>query len=209
MIVRCGMNAPMISAYTGRRAEQVMRGAIMMVASRSRGFWMVRVAMIPGMAQAKLDSKGMNARPESPTLPITRSSKKAARGRYPVSSRIRMKKNRMMICGRNTRTLPTPARTPFTSRSLSRLAGNPAPSQSPNAATPNLIAFIGHCAQANTARTTRTRLTARITGPNRGCSTTASTRSLKVTPWRRSPPTNPRIRRTSVWSCSRSNELQA
>jgi hypothetical protein len=41
----------------------------------------VRVAMMPGMAQAKLDSSGMNERPDSPTLPITRSSRKAARGR--------------------------------------------------------------------------------------------------------------------------------
>ena len=33
-----GMNAPISSAYTGRRAEQVISGAIMMVASRSRMF---------------------------------------------------------------------------------------------------------------------------------------------------------------------------
>jgi len=59
----------MSSAYTGRRAEQVMRGAIMMVARRSRAEGMVRAAMMPGMAHAKLDSSGMNARPESPTRP--------------------------------------------------------------------------------------------------------------------------------------------
>ncbi len=53
----------------------------MIVASRSRTFGMVRVAMMPGTAQAKLDSSGMNARPESPTLPIIRSSRYAARGR--------------------------------------------------------------------------------------------------------------------------------
>ena len=57
----------MSSAYTGRRAEQVMSGAIMMVASRSRADGMVRVAMMPGMAQAKLDSSGMKARPDRPT----------------------------------------------------------------------------------------------------------------------------------------------
>ena len=111
----------MISAYTGSRAEQVISGAIMIVAKRSRGFWMVRVAMMPGIAQAKLDSKGMKARPDKPTLPMTRSSKNAARGRYPESSSIKIKKNRMMICGRNTSTLPTPASTPLTSKSLSRL----------------------------------------------------------------------------------------
>ena len=53
----------------------------MIVASRSFQWAMVRVAMIPGMAQAKLDSSGMKARPERPTLPIRLSSRKAARGR--------------------------------------------------------------------------------------------------------------------------------
>ena len=71
----------MSSAYTGSRAEQVMSGAIMIVVSRSRQLPMVRVAITPGMAQAKLDSSGMKERPDSPTVPITRSSRKAARGR--------------------------------------------------------------------------------------------------------------------------------
>ena len=47
----------------------------MMVATRSRMFGMVRVAMIPGIAQANDDSSGMKARPDRPTLPITRSSR--------------------------------------------------------------------------------------------------------------------------------------
>jgi hypothetical protein len=71
----------MSSAYTGNRAEQVIKGATMMVTRRSRGLPMVRAAMMPGMAQAKLDSSGMNERPLRPTPPISRSSKKAARGR--------------------------------------------------------------------------------------------------------------------------------
>ena len=141
----------MMSAYTGNRAEHVINGAIMMVLSRSRGFWMVRVAMMPGMAQAKLDNKGMNARPDSPTLPIRRSSRKAARGRYPESSSTKMKKNKMMICGRNTSTLPTPASTPLMNKSLSKLAGSEWPTHSPTTPTPDLMASIGTCAQANTA----------------------------------------------------------
>ena len=40
---------------------------------------MVRVAMIPGTAQAKLDSKGMKARPDSPAWLISRSMRNAAR----------------------------------------------------------------------------------------------------------------------------------
>ncbi len=71
----------MISAYTGSRAEHVMSGASMMVARRSRGLAIVRVAMMPGIAQAKLDSSGMNERPESPSPPMSRSSRNAARGR--------------------------------------------------------------------------------------------------------------------------------
>ena len=71
----------MSKAYTGKRAEQVMSGATRMVAMRSRMSGIVRVAMIPGMAQAKDDNSGMKARPERPTLPITRSSRYAARGR--------------------------------------------------------------------------------------------------------------------------------
>ena len=79
--VRAGTKAPIDSMYTGRRAEQVIGGAMRMVTSRARGSAMVRAAMMPGMAQAKLDSSGMNDRPDSPTLPISRSSRKAARGR--------------------------------------------------------------------------------------------------------------------------------
>jgi ferrous iron transport protein B len=40
---------------------------------------MLRVAMMPGMAQAKLDSSGMKLRPERPTPAIMRSIRKAAR----------------------------------------------------------------------------------------------------------------------------------
>jgi hypothetical protein len=47
-----GTNAPMSSVYTGRRAEQLMSGTTMMVARRSLGSSMVRVAMTPGTAQA-------------------------------------------------------------------------------------------------------------------------------------------------------------
>jgi hypothetical protein len=53
----------------------------MIVASRSRGFAIVRVAMMPGIAHAKLDSSGMNERPDRPTPPIMRSSRNAARGK--------------------------------------------------------------------------------------------------------------------------------
>ena len=76
-----GMKAPISSAYTGSRAEQVISGATMIVVRRSRGSWIERVAMMPGMAQAKLDSSGMKLRPVRPAARIGRSSRKAARGR--------------------------------------------------------------------------------------------------------------------------------
>ena len=75
------MNAAISSVYTGSRAEQVISGATRMVVRRSRGSAMLRVAMMPGMAQAKLDSSGMKARPVRPALNISRSSRNAARGR--------------------------------------------------------------------------------------------------------------------------------
>ena len=56
-------------------------GAIKMVTKRSRALEILLVAIIPGMAQAKLDKSGINDRPERPTEPITRSSKYAARGK--------------------------------------------------------------------------------------------------------------------------------
>jgi hypothetical protein len=43
-----------------------MKGAASMVARRSRGSAMTRVPMMPGTAQAKLDSIGMKDCPESP-----------------------------------------------------------------------------------------------------------------------------------------------
>ena len=47
-----GTKAPMSNVYTGRRAEQLMSGTTMIVASRSLGSSMVRVAMMPGTAHA-------------------------------------------------------------------------------------------------------------------------------------------------------------
>jgi hypothetical protein len=58
---------------------------------------MVLAAIMPGMAHAKLESRGMNDRPERPTDPIMRSIKKAARGKYPDSSMMRIKKNKIRI----------------------------------------------------------------------------------------------------------------
>ena len=52
-----------------------------MVAMRSLADGRVRVAMMPGMAQATELSRATKARPSSPAMPMTRSIRKAARDR--------------------------------------------------------------------------------------------------------------------------------
>ena len=74
-----GMNAPIISRYTGCRAEQLISGATRMVVIRSRRFSMTRVAITPGIAQANEDISGTNDLPLSPTRVINLSIRKAAR----------------------------------------------------------------------------------------------------------------------------------
>jgi hypothetical protein len=49
---RFGMKAAVSNIYMGKRAEQVISGAIRMVAMRSRLLSMTRVAMIAGTAHA-------------------------------------------------------------------------------------------------------------------------------------------------------------
>ena len=56
-----------------------MSGSMRMVTRRSFGDSMVRVAMMPGMAQANDDSIGMKLLPCSPTRDIRRSIRNAAR----------------------------------------------------------------------------------------------------------------------------------
>ena len=58
-----------------------MNGATKIVARRSLRFSIVRVAMMPGMAQAKLLSSGMKLLPCRPTLLSRRSIRNAARAR--------------------------------------------------------------------------------------------------------------------------------
>ena len=78
---RSGINAAITSVYTGSRAEQVMNGAIRIVAMRSRLFSMVRVAMMAGTAQAYAESSGMKLLPCRPKRAMVRSAISAARAR--------------------------------------------------------------------------------------------------------------------------------
>ncbi len=88
----------------------------------------------------------------------------------------------MMICGRNTMTLPTPEIRPF----CRKLCSRPQPSgitswiNCPSAAKPSDNSSIAGCAQVNTAWNITNRITARITRPQIGCSTTESIRLVSV-----------------------------
>ena len=79
-----------------------------------------RVAIIAGTLHPKPMTNGMNECPCSPTPRITLSMRNTARAMYPVSSSIAMQKNRIMMCGKNTITLPTP---PITAPSIKSRRG--------------------------------------------------------------------------------------
>ena len=89
-----------------------MSGAASIVATRSLALGSVRVAMIPGIAQAKEDSSATKARPSSPARLMIRSMRKAARDMYPTPSRKAMMRNMMMIWGTKVSTAPTPPMRP-------------------------------------------------------------------------------------------------
>lgn len=73
-----GMNVAMKSVYTGSLAEHVISGATRMVINRSRLEGIVRVAMIPGTAQANELKSGTKDLPLMPKLEKTRSKINAA-----------------------------------------------------------------------------------------------------------------------------------
>ena len=90
------------------RALQLMNGATNMVMSRSFQLEIVRVAIIPGIAQAMLDINGTTLLPFKPNGRINRSMMNTTRYKYPLSSKMEMKKNNMAICGTKTTTPPIP-----------------------------------------------------------------------------------------------------
>ena len=86
----------------------------------------------------------------------------------------------MMICGRNTTTLPTPEITPFCRKLCSSPAGRVSCTNCPSAPKLDDSNSISGCAQANTAWNITNRISARIRSPPTGCSTTASIRAVQV-----------------------------
>jgi hypothetical protein len=98
--------------YTGILALQLIKGAIRIVMRRSFQLDIVLADITPGMAQAKLDIRGTILLPLSPRGRIIRSIIKTTRDKYPVSSRMAIKKNNKAIWGININTPPIPGRIP-------------------------------------------------------------------------------------------------
>ena len=108
------------------------------------------------------------------------STMKAARAIYPLSSISEMKKYRIMMLGRNTRTLPTPAITPSTRRSFSQLSGIKPPTQSPKAATAQSIQSIGYWPMVKVAQKTNHSSRMKMGKAAQRWVTMASMRSVRV-----------------------------
>lgn len=100
-IVFCGMKVLISSVYIGRCVEQVISGVIRMVVRWLCGFWMLCVDMMLGIVQVKLDSSGMNEWLDRLVVVIMWLSRNVVCGRQLDFFSIRMKKNRIRICGRN------------------------------------------------------------------------------------------------------------
>src|SRR6516164_3693673 len=86
-----------------------------------------------------------------------------------------MKKNKVRICGRKTRTLPSPEMIPSRTKLHSQPCGSTIPAHAPRPSKPLLIRSIGACAQANTAWNIKNRIANRMTRPSTGWSTILST----------------------------------
>ena len=74
-----GMTSAMRIAYTGKRAEQVVKGVTKMVINRYFQFSMFRVAITAGMAQAVHEISGMTLLPFNPKRLNPLSIKKTTR----------------------------------------------------------------------------------------------------------------------------------
>ena len=138
----------------------------MMVARRSRGLLMVRVAMMPGTAQAKLDSSGMNERPDRPdrahhAVEQERGARQVARvleeeQEEEQDEDLRQEHEHAAHAGDHA----------VDEQAAQQPVGRAAPSGTrPARATPSLIASMGGPAQLNTAWNIRNSVAARMSMP--------------------------------------------
>ena len=111
-------------AYTGNRAEHVVKGVTKIVISLSFQFSMFLVAIIAGMAQAVPEIKGTTLFPDNPKLRMILSIRNTTRLIYPLSSRMEINKNRKAICGMNIKIPPIPGMIPCESRFVKTPGGS-------------------------------------------------------------------------------------
>ena len=92
-----GKKAPAIRAKTGNLAPQGMNGVKIIVIRRSFSFSIVRLAIIAGTLHPDPINIGMNDFPDNPNFLKRRSIIKATRAIYPQSSRIEIRRNKIII----------------------------------------------------------------------------------------------------------------
>jgi len=97
-----------------------MNGLKRIVTNRSFGFSIILALIIPGTLHPKPITNGINALPFKPIFDIPLSIINAALAIYPESSRKEIIKNKINICGINTKTPPTPAIIPLTINCISQ-----------------------------------------------------------------------------------------
>ena len=157
-----------------------MKGMMAMVTRRDFRLSMERVAIIAGTLQPKPITMGMKLFPCRPILCMSLSTMNAALAMYPLSSIMEMKKYRIMMLGRNTRTLPTPAITPSTTRSFTQPSCIMEPTHSPNFATSQSIQSMGYWPIVNVAQKMNHSSTMKIGKAIHWLVTTASILSVSV-----------------------------
>ncbi len=113
------------SAKTGSFAPHGTKGVSIIVSLRSDSFSMVLEAMMPGTEQPVPTSMGIKDFPERPNWRNILSIMKATLAMYPQSSSKDMKRNRIISCGTNPRTAPTPPMMPSVTSACSHSAAFP------------------------------------------------------------------------------------
>ena len=103
-----------------------------------------------GTAQAKPLIMGITLLPFKPTFRINLSVRKLIRAIYPVSSKMVINPNRIIICGIKITIPLSPATTPLISRSLHQVTGKLLLSIPPNWPNTHSMPSIGYLATQKT-----------------------------------------------------------
>ena len=135
----------------GNVALQLRKGIIIAVIILCLLVSKVLSAIMAGTLQPNPIDRGTIAFPLKPILRKLFSKRKAVRSKYPLCLRIDMKKNKIIINGRNTIIAPTPPIIPSINSELQKLGGNIVVSQFCRFEMPVSIKSIGICPIVKTA----------------------------------------------------------